>query len=123
MKVTLAAVRTALGNFVEEQIVCGLYGNVFLTSNGFRVGDPCYWMSNEDYADLRTAALAQEPDAYNGRCREWVKILWRNQPCFFRTQSDGDGDFGCCVDSGWVVAVHEKSATPVVETLVNQLAQ
>ena len=105
MNTTKNAVLEVTGIFTGEKITSGRYGNTIFTANHYRIGDPCYWMPEKDYDEFRRAAIAQEPDAYNGINRSWVEIAFRGQRAFFIAQSDGVGLWGCCIDSGWIAAI------------------
>lgn len=93
-----------IGREILNRIVTGRYGDASLHSKGYVVVDPCYLFGNEDKR-FSQAACEQEPDAYNGKVREWVEIEFEGQRAFFKTCSDGLGPFGHCVDSGWVCAL------------------
>lgn len=104
MKTSFQAVLADIGPALETKITNGRYGDTTLHGNGYLFGDPCYWMDNDTYRSFCAAAFDAEPEAYSGRCRDWVCFQWHGNRAFFKTVSDGNASTGHCVDSGWIAA-------------------
>ncbi len=107
-------IRQLIGETIATWITSGRHGDTSLTTKAFLVGDPCYWMPEEDRIEFNAQWAKTHPESYHGTYRDWTEFSWRGANVFVRSCSDGV-NFGHCVDSGTVACIPASLFPNVVE--------
>lgn len=97
-----------IGKPTKSVRIAGRYGNATYHEHGWWSLDPCYLSGDDMTREISQAHTAEYPwenRDYKKHNREWMPFQYKDQTLYARSCSDGEGYFGNCVDSGWVVVL------------------